>query len=77
MKKIFIILIVLMAINAPLYISYLLIKGISFKEYKESCCQMANQDEEELKYTLQLMNQQQLVIATILILVYLLVWWII
>ena len=77
MKKSLIIFMVLMAINAPVFIVYLLFKGITYEEMKKSFSQMAEEDEEGMKNILYLINLQLWVIATMLMLVYLLVWWLV
>jgi hypothetical protein len=82
MKKIkitgiFVWFVVLFIINAPVYLIVLLIKGITIEDFKSSCKYYADLENTHVQHCLRLLNVFQLKIATVLVLVYLFIWWLV
>ena len=76
-KGIFAWFVVLFMINAPIYLAVILVKGITIEEFKSSCKYYADLENEHVQHCLRLLNVFQLKMATILMLVYLLIWWLV
>ncbi len=68
---------VLFVINAPVYLVVILLGKIGIKDFKISCKYYADLENEHVQHSLRLLNLFQLKLATVLVMIYLLIWWLV